>query len=43
MKGGASVTADEMRQALEALGERLAAQGIHADILIVGGAWMALV
>jgi predicted nucleotidyltransferase len=32
-----------MRQALEALGERLAAQGIHADIVIAGGAWMALV
>ncbi|MCY0879438.1 MAG: hypothetical protein OWU84_10920 [Firmicutes bacterium] len=34
---------DEMYHALESLGRRLAGQGLHADIVIAGGAWMALV
>lgn len=34
---------DEMRHALRALGHRLAEQGLRGDIVIAGGAWMALV
>ncbi len=34
---------DEMYQALALLGHRLAEEGLHADIVIAGGAWMALV
>ena len=37
------MNADEMRAALEAVGCRLAEQQLRADIVIAGGAWMALV
>ena len=37
------MTVNDMKRALEALGQRLETQGIQADIVIAGGAWMALV
>ena len=40
---GKFMKVQEMRCALEALGREMAAQNQHADIVIAGGAWMALV
>ena len=37
------MTVAEMELALERLGRQLADQGVSADIVIAGGAWMALV
>ena len=37
------MTVEEMEQALEDVGARLARQHLHADIVLAGGAWMALV
>ncbi|PSR21972.1 MAG: hypothetical protein C7B45_08770 [Sulfobacillus acidophilus] len=34
---------EEMRHALEMLGHRLSQEGLRGDIVIAGGAWMALV
>ncbi len=36
------MTRDELLQALQLLGHRLAERGGHADIVIAGGAWMVL-
>lgn len=37
------MTREEIQGALQALGQRLAEDGIEADIVVAGGAWMALV
>lgn len=37
------MTVEEMQRALETLGRRLEGGGLRADIVMAGGAWMALV